>query len=242
LKRPLALLVFAAAWLAFAVALVPMRWLGELSVWRNAGVSASGATGTIWNGQLLDVAMGSNVLGTVDAGLSAVSLLGGTAVLALRSDAGGAELRLGRERGLRKASGQWLGTLESPVGPLQLALSLDEFTAMFRAGSCFESGGNAQVQLAARTAPADWPTLVLSGTSRCREGVVEASLNPAPGSPAVELLVQAKADGSYRLTWTARSPDAALLRTLEALGFSAGPSGMSRVDEGRLGSRPAGQK
>ena len=66
-------------------------------------------------------------------------------------------------------------------------------------------------------------------------GVVEATLRPEAGSPAVELLVPARSDGHYRLTWTARAPDPALGLALGLSGFVATPEGMGRGDEGRWG-------
>lgn len=228
---------FIAAWLACLVALAPMRWLGELDFWQRAGLSATGASGTVWNGRLLGLASGGNEWGDVRAGLSPFALIGGTAALALESPRGRGELHLGRERGLRDASGEGLLALQTPQGPVTLALSLDAVTTIFRNERCSLAAGrlDAAVTLPAGATPS--PRLVLSGAPTCREGVVEVRLLPADGSPTVELLLQARHDGDYRLTWLARAPEPALAAALGLAGFTASPDGMVRVDEGGL-SRP----
>lgn len=239
MKGRLALAGFVFAWLVSLAALAPMRWLGELDLWQQAGLSASGASGTVWNGRLLGLAAGSQTLGDVDAALSAASLLTGTVAIEFATAAGGGELLLGRQRGLRAVSGEWPLALQTQDGPLQLALSLDAVSAVVRGGVCAEATGTLGAVLALPAAGSTTPRLVLSGSPACREGVVEAKLLPAPGSPAVELLVQAKGDGHYRLTWLARAPDSALKGALALAGFTAAPEGMSRIDEGRLGGDPS---
>ncbi len=235
MKRSVALGLFFAAWLVSLVVLTPMRWLGELELWRNAGLSASGATGTVWDGRLLGLASGSHLLGDVDAGLSAGRLLTGTVAIEVAADSARGELLLlGRERGLRAVSGGWPLVLQTRDGPLPLSLSLDAVSAVVRGGRCVEAGGTLEAVIILPAAGARVPRLALSGSPTCREGVVEAYLLPVSGAPAVELLVQARADGQYRLRWMARDPDPALRATLETAGFIAGAEGLSRVDEGSL--------
>ncbi|MBW8367388.1 MAG: type II secretion system protein N, partial [Arenimonas sp.] len=242
LNRSLALAFFVLAWLASLAVLAPMRWLGELDLWRNAGLSASGASGTIWNGRLLGLDAGSQPLGDVDAALSAASLLTGTVAIEFATDGSRGKLLLGRERGLRAVSGEWPLVVPTPGGPLQWALSLDAVSAVVRGGTCAEAAGGLEAVLTLPAAGSTTPPLVLSGTPVCREGVVEASLMPAPGSPAVELLVQIRADGQYRLVWLARDPDPGLRAALDAAGFIAGADGLSRVDEGSLAGAVAAQR
>ena len=239
MKRSLAWLGFLLAWLACLVALAPMRWLGELDLWRNAGFSAAGASGTIWHGRLLGLRAGAQDVGDVHAEVSALAALGGTVAITLAARGGRGELLLGRERGLRDASGEWPLALRTAHGPLRVSLSLDGVSAVFRGGRCVEAGGEVDAEITAATAGSPAPRLVLSGAPTCREGVVEARLLPAPGSPAVELLVQAKGDGHYRLTWVARAPDQALQTALALAGFTAAPEGLSRIDEGRLAGQDA---
>jgi hypothetical protein len=233
-NRAVAWAGFSLAWLACLVALAPMRWLGEFDAWRNAGLSASGASGTIWNGRLLGLKAGTHGIGDVDAGVSALAALGGTAAISFAARDGRGELLLGRERGLRDASGDWPLALRTRHGPLRLSLSLDGVSAVFRDGRCVEAAGDLAAQITVAAAGSQAPRLALSGSPTCREGVVEARLLPAPGSPAVDLLVQAKSDGHYRLTWVARAPDPALQAALALAGFTAAPEGLSRIDEGRL--------
>lgn len=242
MNRTVAVVVFVFAWLVSLVVLAPMRWLGELELWRNAGLSASGATGTLWDGRLLGLAAGSQPLGDVDAGLSAGSLLTGTVAIALAAGGRRGELMLGRERGLRGASGGWPLGLQTRAGPLELSLSLDAVSAVVRGGRCAEAGGKVEAVITLPGAGGQAPRLALSGSPACREGVVEARLLPAAGSPAVELLVQVKPDGHYRLGWTARDPDPALRAALELTGFVAAAGGMSRVDEGWLGGAADAQE
>ncbi len=234
MNRPRAWLGFLLAWLACLVALAPMRWLGELDLWRNAGLSAAGASGTIWNGRLLGLRAGAHDLGDVDADVSALAALGGTVAITLLARDGRGELLLGRERGLRNASGEWPLALQTGHGPLRVSLALDDVSAVFRGGHCVEAGGELDAEISVSTAGNPVPHLALSGAPTCREGVVEARLLPAPGSPAIELLVQARGDGRYRLTWVARAPDPALQAALAFAGFAAAPEGLSRIDEGRL--------
>ena len=226
---------FIGAWLACLVALAPMRWLGELGIWRAGGISAAGASGTLWDGKLLGLKAGPGDVGDVAARLSLPALLGGTVAIAIEARDGRGELRLGRERGLREASGRWPLALQTPQGPLQLTLALDAVSAAFRGGRCFEAAGRIDAVLDAPAGSGQGPRLELSGRPTCRGGVVEARLLPEAGSPAVELLVQAKSDGHYRLTWTARAPDPALGLALALSGFVATPEGMGRVDEGQWG-------
>lgn len=234
MKRSLAWPTFIAAWLASLVALMPMRWLGELDVWRNAGLSANGASGTVWKGRLLGLKAGPHDIGDVDAALSARALFGGTAAVAFEAPDGRGELLLGRVQGLRAASGEWPLALATRHGTLRLVLSLDAVSAVFRGGRCVEAAGTLAATLAITSAGDQAPSLAVSGEPRCRDGVVEAWLQPAPGSPPVELLLQARPDGDYRLTWTARAPDPALGLVLGLAGFTPSPEGMARVDEGRL--------
>jgi len=241
-KRSVALAVFVVAWLASLLVLAPMRWLGELDLWRTAGLSASGATGTLWEGRLLDVAAGSQRLGDIDAGLSAGSLLTGTVAIGLAADGRRGTLLLGRERGLRGASGEWPLALQTHDGPLPLLLSLDAVNAVVRGGRCVEAGGKVDAVITLPAAGAQAPRLALSGSPTCRGGVVEARLLPTADSPAVELLVQAKADGRYRLVWVSRDPDPTLRAALELNGFIAGADGLSRVDEGLLSGAVAPQE
>jgi len=242
MTRTGALLVFTAVWLVCLVALAPMRWLGELDVWRDAGLSASGASGTIWNGRLLGVASGPRQWGDVRAGLSAGSLLGGTAAIALKADGASGELLLGRQRGLRAASGDFPLALRTTEGPVSLLLSLDAVSAVFRAERCFEAEGRVDAVVTLAAAGAQAPQLALSGSPTCREDVVEVNLVPSAGSPAIALLVQAKADGNYRLHWTARAPDAALSAALGLAGFTTSADGMARIDQGRIGDADVDQE
>lgn len=238
MSRPVAWALFVAAWLLSLTALAPMRWLGEPDAWRQAGVSATGATGTIWNGQLLGLSWGRHRLGDVDAGVAARSLLAGTLAIELAAQGARATLLAGRKRGLQAASGAWPLLLPTAAGPLPVSLSMDAVSAIFSGDRCVESGGQLRASITLPSAG----NLVLSGTALCREGVAEANLLPAAGSPAIELLVQARADGGYRLTWTARGPDASLRQALELAGFAAGADGLVRVDEGSLADALAAQE
>jgi general secretion pathway protein N len=240
-KRSIAVVAFVVAWLVALVVLAPMRWLGELQLWQNAGLSASGATGTVWDGRLLGLAAGSQTLGDVDAGLSAGALLTGTVAIKFSGGGRRGELLLGREQGLRAASGESPLTLKTSDGTLQLSLSLDDASAIFRGDNCAEAGGKLDAVITLPGAGSQKPRLALSGSPICREGVFEARLLPTPESPAVELLVQAKADGRYRLVWLASNPDPALRAVLELAGFIAAADGLSRVDEGWLAGAAATQ-
>jgi hypothetical protein len=231
-RKSFALAGFVAACTVLLAATVPMRWLGELAVWRSAGLSATGATGTIWSGRLLGVASGAQALGDVEAGLSATALLAGTAAIGFQASAGRGTLLLGRQRGLRNASGQWPLTLRTAGASLPVLLKLQDATAVFRGAACHEASGRATATVALPAAVVQAPELVVSGALACREGVVEATLLPEPGSPAVELLVQARADGRYRLRWTARAPGPALEPALVLAGFTPSADGWVREDEG----------
>ena len=237
MRPSFALAGFFAACTMLLAATVPMRWLGELAVWRSAGLSATGATGTIWSGRLLDVSSGAQRLGDIEAGLSAAALLGGTAAIEFEASTGRGTLLLGRQRGLRNASGQWPLTLHTAEAKLPAVLSLQEASAVFRGAACHEASGRVTATVALPAAVAQAPELVVSGALACREGVVEAALMPEPGSPAIELLMQARSDGRYRLRWTARAPGPSLEPALVRAGFTPSADGWVREDEGPLAAQ-----
>ena len=230
--------LFFLAWLLFLVLLAPMRWLGEPKAWRDAGLSATGASGTVWNGRWRGVAAGPRRIGDVHASVSAAPLMTGTLAITLAADDAGGQLLLGRERGLRAASGAWPLILPAADGALPLALSLDGVSVVFQGGRCVEAAGKVDATITLPTAA----RLALSGVPACREGVAELNLLPEAGSPTIELLVQAKADGHYRMTWTARNPDPSQRRLLALAGFTAGINGLVRVDEGTLAAAMTAQE
>jgi general secretion pathway protein N len=215
------------------IALFPMRLaMGMLGLDRY-GVSAREITGSVWLAGMGQLGIGEIPLGTVDAGLSPVSLLLGRARIDVSRQAGQTNdvrgaLTAGLGRvGIDDVTGNLpLGAAAAPL-PVN-AVELTNVSVRFSGGACGAAEGQVRARIAGQI---DGLNLSqgLSGTARC-DG--PALLLPLVSQSGMERLnVRISADGRYTAEMRVTTSDPALSKTLEGQGFSrAGDAFAVRVD------------
>ncbi|NZA26596.1 type II secretion system protein N [Luteimonas sp. SJ-92] len=229
------------AWL-FALALPPMLGLSlplrlalGLSDLEQAGLGASAASGSLWQGRLHDARLHGRALGDVGVRLSPWPLLTGTRELVVRGATLRASLLQGARRGIRDANGTLV--LEDPgLAPgLAVVLDADAARLVFAGDACRSASG--RIGLALHPAAGGDPLAVFEGTVACDGRAATVAWTPsgtAPG-PFAGLRIDARLepDGAWRLrSVVPRVDDARDAAALELAGFRAGPAGWSRTDSG----------
>jgi general secretion pathway protein N len=221
---------------AVMAATLPLRLALAGSDAAAAGLSARGVTGSIWSGRLTDAAWRGAALGSIDAGLSPLALLGGEARLkfqrddALRGPLSGAVILSGGQ-GIADVSGA--ASLGAALGGVPLdTLRLDGVTARFdAAGACAEASGTLALSLAIPVPGLDLAN-GLTGPLACRDGRAEAALASQSGRERLTLSVDGKGAWRARLSVAAGS-DPALAAILRGIGFAPAGDALVLVQSGQ---------
>lgn len=223
--RPMARwLAFVAFLLLAAAATLPLRFAGL----ERAGLTASAASGTIWQGKLMSAQWHGIPLGDIAVGLSPTALLGGGLRLDFAGDAIGGTL-------VKHPGGMRVTGLAGRVGPLQIggfpitAIEFDGVDIGFTDGTCTAAAGQVRVQPAIRHEN-------LAGTARCAGRVLQLPLASPSGAERFDL--DLGADGRYRATLAIDSATETARETerlaLLAAGFQPTPRGFMLAMEGSL--------
>jgi general secretion pathway protein N len=228
--RGLLALGFVLAFVAAAVAFLPLaaalRWSGV----ERRGLSAASATGTVWRGELKDARYGGVNLGDVMVGLDAAALLGGRLRLRTASESGAfrgaaAWVLNGRDAGLEAATGELApSVLRTPL-PLSGPVRFGDVFIRFRGGRCAAAGGRVDVASAAGA---------LSGPLRCANGALNLPLQGRTAAGETRLAVTLQGDGRYRVEGRVLAPEPAAAASLRLAGFADVDGAMQRSTEGRL--------
>ena len=237
MNRFLAIL-FAVVLVGALVLLVPLRtalgWIGA----ERLGLTAAQVEGTMWAGHLSQARYGGVSLGEVAVALDPVALLTGRRRLTLTAEGGAvngrAVLVSGADgAGLAEAS----GVAPLSVAPAGLALrgavTVENLTAVFRAGRCIMASGQLTTDLFQRNAAllgdAGAP---LSGEAACQGGVLVAPLRGTSASGAVSMTLRIRGDGRYDLDTGVTTTDPALDSRLALAGFILEGGTRRRTDRG----------
>ncbi len=204
-----------------AVRHLPLAWVaGALPA--NVGT----ATGTIWNGQLLQVPLLGRL--SVKTGLGHVDVItpGGATTLAARLAPGRVEnLALSLPLALLPIQDQ---RLQGVAG--RVSLRLDE--ARYSGQQCESAMGTAATNvLAVNAATLGWTGPDLSGPVDCVEGQVRVRLSGADNMASVEATVLIGGDGVYQSDITATVSDPNAEAVLGLFGFSAVGANEYRLSE-----------
>jgi hypothetical protein len=154
-----------------AAAMAPLRFA------LPAELSATRASGTVWNGHLEGASWRGINLGTVDAALQPLSLLVGEARLALSGPGLSGDLILGQ--GVEALSGQ--RTLSGlPI----TSITAQSLTLRFENGECAAASGSLSATLPDSAS-------LLSGTPRCTGSSASISLASPDGLSTLALALSA---------------------------------------------------
>ncbi|MBL0768919.1 type II secretion system protein N [Sphingopyxis sp. XHP0097] len=227
----------AALALLLGIATFPMRLALALSGADDAGISARTVRGSIWAGELVEARLGALPLGTVEASLSPLALLGGRTELAFaradeRLGALSGRLHGGGERGLSDVNGTALfagGLGAIPVDTVGFEGAAVRFD---RAGKCVAASGRIALSVAAPIAGLDL-SRGLAGPLSCAGGRAQAALSSQSGME--RLTISFGADGAYRAQLAIDAGgDPAMASALAAMGFKAGSGGFMLATSGRF--------
>jgi general secretion pathway protein N len=223
--------------LALIAATLPMRLALGLAGADDAGLTARSVSGSIWSGTLVDARWRGAQLGTLDADLDPLALLGGTVRLNVSRDS---EL-LGDLRGALILTGargvaDMNGTLSlgaSLAGVPLDTLRLDGAAARFdAAGRCVAASGRVQLSIALPVSGLDLAG-GLGGPLACRNGRAEAALASQSGMERLTLSVDGSGRYRARLAIMGGS-DPAVAALLRAAGFLPAGEALVLLHEGRL--------
>lgn len=194
------------------------------------GLSADGASGSIWSGRLRSVEWRGRALGDAAVALDPLSLLAGVQRLGLVTPEFSADLLHGRRAGIDDANGSLELDLHGPLPGLIARLSLADFGLVFSDGRCRQAGGNVEVEL---IAPGFEQPISLSGPVRCDGDSGSIALASLRDGAGVEATLTIEGDGQYQLRSRVQ-PSADLDGSaLQAAGFRQTPAGLVRTDGGR---------
>lgn len=223
--------------LVVVLATFPLRLALGLAGAETAGLTARGVTGSIWSGRIVDAVWRGADLGSVDAGLNPLALLGGDVRVDVRRDdqlrgplTGG--LMLAGDQGVADVSGA-LSLGASLAGVPLDTLRLTGVTVRFDGdGRCVAAGGQAQLTLALPVPGLDLAN-GLSGPLACRDGRAEATLASQSGMERLRLGIDGKGRWRAQLG-VASGSDPALAGLLRAAGFVDDGDQLMLVRAGQL--------
>lgn len=234
--------ILAAAFVFALLALFPLRlalaWTGADA----RGLAARDVRGSIWFGELDGARLGPLGLGDALVGVNPLALL--TGALRLRLELaepidGSLGVALGeRVRGLSDATATLpLGALGLPL-PLGGEVALRDVTALFDGEACRRAEGEVSA-LPQLTAPGlAWEGPPLAGEPVCEGGRLVLPLSGSNAAGSVAMRLSVAGTGDYTAEITVNSADASVAGALQLAGFTIGPTGLTRVVEGRLGGAP----
>jgi len=216
--------------------LFPLRLALDMVDLERFGLSASKASGTVWQGRIHDARFGKLTLGTLDAGLNPFGVLIGRASLGFdRTEhpdgpLTGRILASGSRNGIRNMTGRLgVGGLLAPL-PID-ALEFTNATALFEDGQCVDANGTLKAIVGTRFAGLDL-TQGMVGALSCDGERVRVAMTSATGLERVDVYVSSS--GRYR-AWLRINPGAPdLAAALALFGFTGSGGGMGLSVEGRF--------
>lgn len=225
------------------IALLPMRMVLVAARLDRAGLAAAEVSGTIWNGALRGAQFRGADLGDVRLGLSPLSLLrlapqmrfaapgnGG-----VQSASASGAMRLLISPGVVKLNAALpLGIWKSPI-PLQGQLRFADVSFRFERGRCI--GASGRVSTDALTASASSLGLqgpVLEGPVTCDGPFALANLAGEQNGMRVLAKLRIDARARVKLDSEVSGVDGVGEAVLSAAGFTLGPNGWARSDQGHL--------
>ena len=240
--RLIAVTLFAViVFLIAGIALLPMRMVLAAARLDQAGLAAAEVTGTIWHGALRGAQFRGTDLGDVRLGLSPLSLLqlapqirfaapgdGG-----VQSASASGAMRLLISPGVDKLNAALpLGIWQSSI-PLQGQLRFADVSFRFERGRCIGAAGRVSTDaLSAGSLGLQGP--VLEGPVTCDGSFVLASLAGEQNGMRVRVKLRIDAGAHVKLDSEISGMDAVGEAALSAAGFTLGPNGWARSDQGHL--------
>jgi len=201
-----------------------------LAAAQDAGLSAEGVSGTIWNGRLTKVRLGGLTAPQARVRLDPSALLHGEVRMLVEAGETRAVLVGGASRGVASAN---LSADLTRLGfslPLPGAVRLDRVTLLFGPSGCSEAHG----RVLSNAFQKGWQGPQLVGAVSCERGAAVARLSGADAASRAEAALTLQADGRYRLRSWIVTGDEALKASLALAGFKPSGAGLERYDEGRL--------
>lgn len=224
--------------LVLMIATFPMRLALSLAGADEAGIAAREIRGSVWSGTLIDARLGALPLGTVEASLSPLALLGGDTELrfaraderlgALSGRLHGSDPRgLSDVDGVTSLSGGGLGIV--PIDTIRFESVSLRFDS---AGKCARAAGRLQLMVNAPIAGLDL-SRGLSGPLTCAQGRAQAALASQSGMERLTLSFDAR--GAWRGQFAINvDRDPAMAAALTVLGFKPGSNGYVLTTTGRF--------
>ncbi|MGY0798236.1 type II secretion system protein N [Lysobacter sp. A286] len=196
------------------------------------GLSADGASGSIWSGRLRSVEWRGQTLGDATLALEPLSLLLGVQRLELATSGLSVDLLRGRRSGIDHSNGQLQLDIDQPLPGRVAHLSFDNASLVFAGGRCQKGGGAVEAEL---VVPGLAETIRLQGPVHCdgdSGSIVLASIPTTTDAPRVEANFTINGNGRYRLHSRVQPSDDLSGLALQAAGFRQTPAGRVRIDDG----------
>ena len=244
MARVLSVAVFAAiVFILAGLALLPMRMVLAAARLDQAGLAAEEVSGTIWDGRLRGAQFRGADLGDVRLRLSPLSLLrlAPQVRFAAPGDGGSEAARASGAMHLligpgvdRLNAALPLAIWNSPI-PLQGQLRFENVGFRFEGGRC--KGASGRVSTDALSASAGSLGLqgpVLAGPVTCDGKFALAALAGEQNGVRVHAKLRIDAEARVQLDSEVSGVDAAGEAVLSAAGFTLGPNGWARTDQGHL--------
>lgn len=204
---------------------------------RVPGLTASTAGGSVWNGWIGDLQLGSLPLGTVEAGLRPLPLLIGRREFAIerRGPAGEPELSALAAGGsgwfaLRRVNGQ-VALGEGFAALPAASLGFHQFRMESAGGRCRSAAGQVSLILSPLSELMPGP-LALSGQARCAAGALYVPMTGPSGMERMFLRIEP--DGRWRADLVLAGLPVEISAPLLDMGFSARPGGIGISANGRM--------
>lgn len=202
---------------------LPLRIALGLAGMDRMGVTARDVRGTIWNGRMDQLMLGTVPMGSVRVALSPIQLLVGRARFDMRRKAGLADdvsgaMTLGFGRfGIDDVTA--MVPLGRTLAPLPIgSMMMDDVSVRFAGGRCDHAEGRVRAQVAGTITGLNL-TQGLSGAVVC-DG--EALLLPLVSQSGMEKInLRLWASGRYSAEMRVETADATLTQTLGAAGFTS---------------------
>jgi general secretion pathway protein N len=230
MTRVRAICLFGVILIVALIVLCPLGAGIALSGLDKTGLTARGASGTIWSGSLTDASFGPVSLGDLKTGLRPLALLAGRAEFGMSGNAG--EGRLIAAHGLTGIA-QVAAKLNvaQAFAPLSLdSFSLNEVTVTFSGDRCVSADGRVRATFSGELGRTE--LAVLTGTARCDAG--ELILPLVSQSALQRLTLRISGQGQWRAVLAVRTTDPATIAKLASNGFAPLAGGYVLHLSGRL--------
>lgn len=202
--------------LAIAIWLTPLRFVTGLANLEASGVTASAVSGSIWNGNLNDVAVRGARLGDFNVAAQPLSFLTGRPTLAFRSNGPIVEGRIAASSNgasFDNLRGQFALTQVNDQAPSDAVVTFFNTSLDMAPNACRTASGEARVVGMISAGLPD-----MSGPLSCETGRLRLSLSPDSGQPGpdVDFLLDISSPGDPRVL--ARTDDIATQAALPSYG------------------------